>query len=72
MPVNQLYVDMNADEHFENEIQVPKAEVKEMLYSLLALCPNTQAKHDLIESVKTTEPFIFYPALIADAEKEVN
>lgn len=72
LPVNQLYVDMNADEHFENEIQVPKAEVKEMLYSLLALCPNTQAKHDLIESVKTTEPFIFYPALIADAEKEVN
>ena len=43
-----------------------------MLYSLLALCPNTQAKHDLIESVKTTEPFIFYPALIAEAEKEVD
>ncbi len=72
LPVNQLYVDMNSDEHFENEIQVSEAETKTMLVSLLAMCPNPESKHDLLASIKTTEPFCFYPDLIATAEKEID
>ena len=72
LPVNQLYVDMNADEHFENELQPPEAEVRAMLGSLLSMCTDTQSKHALLESIRTTEPFSFYPALIAAAQEEMN
>ena len=72
LPVNQLYVDMNSDEHFENEIQVSESETKAVLTSLLTMCTNIESKRDLLESIKTTEPFCFYPALIAVAEKEID
>ena len=72
LPVNQLYVDMNSDEHFENEIQVSESETKAALTSLLTMCTNIESKRDLLESIKTTEPFCFYPALIAVAEKEID
>ena len=72
LPVNQLYVDMNSDEHFENELQISEDEVQTMLSSLLALCSNSSSKLALIDSVKTTEPFSFYPAIIMAAKKEMD
>ena len=72
LPVNQLYIDMNADEHFENELKPTEAEVKAMLGALLSMCTDTQNKSALLESIKTTEPFSFYPALIASAQEEMK
>lgn len=63
IPMNQIYVDLNSDEHFTNDNPAEESEIRATLDKLLE-GRSASERHVLLESLKFTEPFSNYPELL--------
>lgn len=64
IPLNQLYIDLNNDEKFENEKESSEDEVRSALEQMLSAMPSGIMRKEFLEKVEHAEPFCFYPGLI--------
>ena len=66
IPLNQLYVDLNNDEKFENDQEVADAEMRITIEQMLAAMPSSILRKEFLEKIEHTEPFCAYPDLISE------
>lgn len=69
IPFNQLYLDMNNDEHINNEEDVSKKEAEELLDQLLNTMPTKKFKLEFLHRMESVEPFNTLPDLIEKLRK---
>ena len=63
LPLNQLYVDLNNDEHFVNDSSVSEDVVRSALNDMLDGRSGNERKA-LLDALRYTEPFDDFPALL--------
>ncbi len=63
LPLNQLYVDLNNDEHFVNDSSVSEDVVRSALNDMLDGRSGNERKA-LLDALRYTEPFDAFPALL--------
>lgn len=63
LPLNQMYVDLNNDEHFSNDNTVSESTVGTMLESMLSGC-SPDEKRAMLGSLRFIEPFDAFPELL--------
>ncbi len=64
LPLNQLYVDFNNDEKFENELQIGGEEIQKTIEQMIAAMPSSILRIEFISRIEHTEPFCLYPEII--------
>lgn len=69
IPLNQLYLDLNNDEHIGNEADISGKEAKEMLEQLMASMPTREIKLEFLSRMESVEPFNAFPELIEQLRK---
>lgn len=69
IPLNQLYIDLNNDEHIDNEVEISEAEAKTMLEQLMISMPTKQSKLDFLSRMKDVEPFNAFLRLMEQLKK---
>lgn len=66
IPLNQLYVDLNNDEKFENDQEVAEADMRMTIEQILSTMPTPILRKEFLEKIEYTEPFCAYPTLISE------
>lgn len=61
IPLNQIYVDLNNDEKFENETALSENSVKEILDEMLLNLTKSSDRKTVIARIRYIEPFCNYP-----------
>ena len=72
LPLNQLYVDLNNDEHLENDYEQSNDEVMNALRQILLTCNEQTKKMNLINTLAEIDPFSRYPEIINTIKKEME
>lgn len=72
LPLNQLYVDLNNDEHLINDREQADKDITEALKSMLEMSNTASEKLAVIDSMRTIEPFSSYPNIIKELIKEIT
>ncbi len=73
IPLNQLYVDLNNDEKFENDTDIEEKELQKTLEQMLSSMPSSILRREMLERIEHTEPFCGYPDVIRRLkDKEVK
>ena len=70
IPLNQLYVDLNNDEKFENDQAAADTEIRSTLEQLLAAMPSSMLRKEFLDKMEFTEPFCAYPDLLTEFRKK--
>lgn len=63
LPLNQMYVDLNNDEHFSNDNTASESAVRKMLENMLS-GRSPSEKRTMLESLRFIEPFDAFPELL--------
>lgn len=66
IPLNQLYVDLNNDEKFENDVEFEEAEIQKTLEHMLSAMPSSILRIEFLTRIEHTEPFCSCPNVIKD------
>lgn len=66
IPLNQLYVDLNNDEKFDNDQEVTESEMRSTIERMLSAMPSASLRKGFLIKVEHTEPFNAYPDIIKD------
>lgn len=69
IPLNQLYVDLNNDEKFENDQTADDAEMRATIEQMLAAMPSSLLRKEFLAKMEHTEPFCAYPDLLSEFRK---
>ncbi len=64
IPLNQLYVDLNNDEKFENDTAFEDAEIRKTLEQMLLSMPSSTLRLEFLSKIEHTEPFCNCPDVI--------
>jgi DNA mismatch repair enzyme (predicted ATPase) len=64
IPLNQLYLDLNNDEHIDNEADIKADEARAMLEQLIASILECKQRVEFLSKMKNVEPFNAFPEII--------
>jgi hypothetical protein len=70
IPINQLYLDMNNDEHIDNEDDISTQEAKAMLEQLMTTMPTKELRLEFLSRMEGVEPFNTFPGIIEQFKKK--
>ena len=66
IPLNQLYLDLNGNESFENEKDYTEAEIRQMLQEQLESCKSREERICMLSDFKKAEPYCSFQYIIDD------
>lgn len=69
IPLNQIYLDLNNDEHIDNEADISGKEAMVMLEQLMQSMPTRDVKVEFLSRMESVEPFNSFPELIEQLKK---
>lgn len=72
IPLNQLYVDLNNDEKFENDTAFEESEMRKTLEQMLSAMPSSILRLEFLSKIEHTEPFCSCPDIIKDLRDKEN
>lgn len=64
IPLNQLYVDLNSDEHIDNDADVSWDDVELILRQMMTAMHNPLERKEFLLRMQSVEPFNVFPELI--------
>lgn len=64
IPFNQLYIDLNNDEKFENDMEFEEVEIQKTLEQMLSAMPSRILRIEFLTKIEHTEPFCSCPNVI--------
>ena len=71
MPLNQLYIDLNNDEHIENDKQQNDKEIEKSLRNMMMDNFTYEEKLQFLNAIKEIPPYKDYDAVIEKLMKEI-
>ena len=72
LPLNQLYIDLNNDEHIKNDKQQVDKEIEKALKDMIPASFSREEKISFLESVKGIPPYLEHGEMIAAMIKEIT
>ena len=71
LPLNQLYVDLNNDEHIINDNEQSDVDIKKLLEKMIILCEGNQEKSSLLDTIAGIEPYSAHTKVIEKLKEEI-
>ena len=72
LPLNQLYIDMNNDEHIENDIVQEEKEIEKVLKDMLPKGVSIEEKKSFLEKLRSIPPYKNFENVIDRVKKEID
>ena len=72
LPLNQLYIDMNNDEHIENDILQEANEIEKVLRDMLPKAFSNEEKKTFLDKLRDIPPYKNYSNIIDKLVKEID
>jgi len=72
LPLNQLYIDLNGDEHISNDQTQQNDEIESALRQMLPNTLSKKQKLEFLDQIAVIPPYLSYPLVISKVKEEVE